>query len=248
MSDTEEERIQFIFQTLHNSSSDRLTKVMDILSADVDPIVRHEAAYILGELGGDEATKGLISAIHTDANKFVVHEAMLALGTTGDYSQREMVRSFIDNEDEDLRRTASITLQRFDNIEFDVAIPTNVEFLEPDDLTDFNEEIRIQIAFELLNIGSEEAIQTLLMLLNYEDDPIVKHEIIFCLGEISSNLAIDPLLEELRQSQNIFVVHEALMSLGTLGNPISRPTIEEFVEDPRPEISISAKIALERLR
>ncbi|MCH8906486.1 MAG: hypothetical protein IH840_05290, partial [Candidatus Heimdallarchaeota archaeon] len=68
------------------------------------------------------------------------------------------------------------------------------------------------------------------------------------LGEISSNLAIDPLLEELRQSQNIFVVHEALMSLGTLENPISRPTIEEFVEDLRPEISISAKIALERLR
>jgi len=240
---SEEDRIQFVFKSLFDNTQNRVRKVIEILEQDPNPIVRHESAYILGEIAGEIAINALIKAIQIDKSKFVVHEAMLALGTTGNHSYMHMISEFLNSKDSDIRQTAQITIQRMQNTKNSHHITYN----QSTDFSELDEEGRIQFSFHLLNDRGEKAIDTMIKMLRVEKNPIVKHEIIFSLGEVSSNKVILPLTDVLNTDTNIFVVHESLLSLGTIGSVNSIAIIEKFLKDPRTEISMSAKIALERI-
>ena len=47
---TSEEKIQYVFNTLNTNSEEYRSNVASLLMNDPSPIVRHEAAYIFGEI------------------------------------------------------------------------------------------------------------------------------------------------------------------------------------------------------
>ena len=55
----------------------------DVLLHDADPLVRHEAAFSLGQMGLSGANGPLERAVMTDPEAIVRHEAAAALGSIG---------------------------------------------------------------------------------------------------------------------------------------------------------------------
>ena len=109
-------------------------------------------------------------------------------------------------------------------------------------------EDRIQAAFQLENHADDAAIDALGKALLTDPSPIVRHECAFSLGETGHpDKAAPYLINAIETDKNIFVVHEALLALATLGDSKHIPFIQTYLKDPRPEISESAEIALERL-
>ena len=109
-------------------------------------------------------------------------------------------------------------------------------------------EDRIQAAFQLENHADDEAVDALGKALLTDPSPIVRHECAFSLGETGHPDKAGPyLMKAIAIDKSIFVVHEALLALATLGDAKYIPFIRQYLKDPRPEISESAEIALERL-
>ena len=112
-----------------------------------------------------------------------------------------------------------------------------------------NQEMRIQAGFHLENMPDDESVRVLGKSLMTDPSPIVRHECAFSLGETAHpKIAVPYLMKAVEEDKNIFVVHEALLALGTLGKKEFVPFIEKFLKDPRPEISESAEIALQRIK
>lgn len=241
-----EEKIQYIFNALNVNDAEYKSNVGSLLVNDPSPVVRHEAAYIFGELEDESCTDFLIKTINTDNNRFVVHEALLALSNRGIPESQQIISEQINNSDRDVADTAQISLERLEmkinnqKISFDNA---------KNYLLDLNSKMeeRIQSAFLLMDEGSEDSIQTLIKAYHQEPNAIVKHEIVFSLGECASKTGAKVLAEGIDMDDNDFVIHETLLALSTLGYKEYCPIIRKYLNHSSTEVSESAEIALERL-
>ena len=117
------------------------------------------------------------------------------------------------------------------------------------DFKNTNAEQRIQAAFHLENIPTEEAVETLGKALETDPSPIARHEHAFVLGETASpKLASKFLMKAAESDSSVFVRHESILALATLGDNSIKPFIEKFLKDPDKHISESVEIALQRLK
>lgn len=243
---TSEEKIKYVFNTLNTNSIKYRSNVASLLMNDPSPVVRHEAAYIFGEIEDKSCSEFLINAIQNDNNRFVVHEALLSLSNRGEETTKIIIESQINNSDQDVADTAQISLQRLEmklnnkKITFDVAKQY---------LLDLNRKMeeRIQSSFILREEGSINSLNILIKAYHQEPNAIVKHEIVFSLGESASKMAADILAKGIMTEENDFVIHETLLALSTLGYKKYCSVIQEFVNHSSSEVSESAEIALERL-
>ncbi|MHA2097910.1 MAG: HEAT repeat domain-containing protein [Candidatus Kariarchaeaceae archaeon] len=242
-----EEKIQYIFDALNKNSNEYRKNVAYLLQRDPSPIVRHEAAYIFGELSNEDCSNYLIETITHDTNRFVIHEALLALSNRGNIENQHFIEGQLSNPDKDIVDTAKISLQRLimKNEKISIQKENARECIL--NLQSQMEE-RIQSAFILMEEGSEKSINTLIEAYYKEPNPIVKHEIIFSLGESASILAAETLANGIMSETNDFVIHESLLALSTLGFATYCDLIREFTLHPSDEVAESAKIALERLK
>ncbi|MCY3413108.1 MAG: HEAT repeat domain-containing protein [Candidatus Heimdallarchaeota archaeon] len=239
-----EQKVQQIFRSLKYQEPDEIEQIIYYLHHDSSAIVKHEAAFALGEIKNKKlAAKELSYAIQHDPSVFVIHEASLALSNLGLAEYQPILRSVLDHPDSNVRKTAKIALQRLEMKQSSEKILSESSILDPT----IKEEIRIQLVFQHMNQGTEEDIDLLLKALKQESDPIVKHEIVFALGESASKKVVGPLIKELQVDGNTFVRHEILLALGTLGNEDSVDFIKEFLDHPNPDIVESAYMALERI-
>lgn len=116
------------------------------------------------------------------------------------------------------------------------------------DLTKSMED-RIQAAFQLENAKKEENILKLVKGLFTDPSPIVRHEFAFSLGETGRpDLVGKYLMKSVEEDKNLFVRHESILALSTLGKSEFIPFVEKFLDDPEPEMSESAEVALQRLK
>jgi deoxyhypusine monooxygenase len=108
-------RIQAAFH-LENIADEASIKAMaQCLFTDPSPIVRHEAAFALGETAAPKlAGPHLMKAIEEDSSVFVAHEALMALGTLGDTSFIPFIKKFLPSDDPDIAESAEIALQRLE--------------------------------------------------------------------------------------------------------------------------------------
>ncbi|MCE7733727.1 MAG: HEAT repeat domain-containing protein [Candidatus Heimdallarchaeota archaeon] len=243
---TSEERIQYVFNTLNTNSEEYRSDVASLLMNDPSPVVRHEAAYIFGEIEDRSCSEFLINAIQNDNNRFVVHEALLALSNRGEAKTKFIIKKQINNSDSDIADTAQISLERLEMKLNDhkITLEEASEYLL--DLNRKMEE-RIQSSFILMEEGSINSLNILIKAYHQEPNAIVKHEIIFSLGESASQKAAEILATGILNDVNDFVIHETLLALSTLGFKNYCSIIQEFVNHPSLEVSESAEIALERL-
>ncbi len=128
----QEERIQALFQLMNIADDDSLDAIFECLKNDSCEIVRHEAAFVLGECVSQRAIAELKRAITDDDSDVVKHEALLALGTIADKDLIEFITSIQDDEKYShfVRESAKVSLQRLNYTQKPYRGPDEFEYLK----------------------------------------------------------------------------------------------------------------------
>ncbi|MDF2727954.1 MAG: putative repeat-containing lyase [Nitrososphaera sp.] len=87
-----------------------------VLKYDNNALVRHEAAFSLGQLGYRTGIPALAHAVSSDSSFFVRHEAAVALGVIGSEEARETLSEALKDESEEVRESAVVALANLDYI------------------------------------------------------------------------------------------------------------------------------------
>jgi HEAT repeat protein len=98
------------------SGLDAVESISRVLESDKNALVRHEAAFSLGQLGYPAATAALSNAVKSDPSYFVRHEAAVALGVIGSEDARETLNEALKDESEEVRESAIIALANLDYV------------------------------------------------------------------------------------------------------------------------------------
>lgn len=113
------DRVTQLLRTEHNVDPSTATELIATLASDSDPIVRHEAAFVLGhccvlpESTIAEIRAALAPAAHNDSSVVVRHEATESLGHFQHSDVREVLEELCDSCDIDVAATARISLARW---------------------------------------------------------------------------------------------------------------------------------------
>jgi deoxyhypusine monooxygenase len=103
-------RIYALRALAKGGSSTRITDLIRVLTEDPEPVVRHEAAFWLGEVGTSQAVDALIHALQNDNSPLVRHESAEALGWIPTEQSRQALQKALADPDETVRNTARISL------------------------------------------------------------------------------------------------------------------------------------------
>ena len=98
------------------AGEDAVDDISDVLLHDPDGLVRHEAAFSLGQMGFHSGVPALGKAVKNDESMFVRHEAAVALGVIGSQDGRDILTEALNDKDEEVRESAVIALSNLDFI------------------------------------------------------------------------------------------------------------------------------------
>ncbi len=100
------------------AGEDAVGDIVDVLLNDTNALVRHEAAYSLGQMGYSKAVDALITAMLKDTNPFVRHESAIALGVIGSERARDALMKALYDESVEVRESAIIALANLDYLAY----------------------------------------------------------------------------------------------------------------------------------
>ena len=104
---------------------DKVEHIVKVLKNDINELVRHEAAFSLGQMCYSSGILPLEDATKNDSSMFVRHEAAIALGVVGSKSARETLEEALNDPDEPVRDSAVVALS---NLEFMEKLSKNEKF------------------------------------------------------------------------------------------------------------------------
>ena len=104
---------------------DKINHIAGVLRDDPNELVRHEAAFSLGQMGYSACVPHLERATLGDPSMFVRHEAAIALGVVGNKGAREALERALSDPDEPVVESAVVALS---NIEFMEKLSRNEKF------------------------------------------------------------------------------------------------------------------------
>jgi deoxyhypusine monooxygenase len=104
---------------------DKVPHVAKILKNDENELVRHEAAFSLGQLCYSSAIPPLNDATLNDPSMFVRHEAAIALGVVGSKDAKETLEKALNDPDKAVVESAIVALS---NIQFMEKLSRNEKF------------------------------------------------------------------------------------------------------------------------
>jgi len=104
---------------------DKVQYVAKVLKEDENELVRHEAAFSLGQMCYSSGVKPLVDATLQDPSMFVRHEAAIALGVIGSPEAKESLRKALDDPDKPVVESAVVALS---NLEFMEKLSKNEKF------------------------------------------------------------------------------------------------------------------------
>lgn len=90
--------------------------ISDVLLNDPNELVRHEAAFSLGQMGLKKGLNALVRAAKSDPSMFVRHEAAIAIGVIGAEEGRKALEEALNDKDKEVRESAVIGLSNIDYI------------------------------------------------------------------------------------------------------------------------------------
>lgn len=106
---------------------------------------------------------------------------------------------------------------------------------------------RMRAVFALRNEGSDEAVDALCDAFG-SSSALLRHELAYVLGQMQNPRALNALWARLTDTnEHVMVRHEAAEAMGAIGDARSRPLLEQFLDDPAPEVSESCEVALDLL-
>ena len=104
---------------------DKIPYIATVLKNDSNELVRHEAAFSLGQMGYSSGTAALEDATKNDSSMFVRHEAAIALGVLGSQKAKQTLEQALDDPDAPVRDSAVVALS---NLEFMEKLSKNEKF------------------------------------------------------------------------------------------------------------------------
>jgi len=104
---------------------DKVPYIAKVLKNDPNELVRHEAAFSLGQMCYQSGILPLEDATKNDSSMFVRHEAAIALGVIGSQNSKETLEKALNDPDESVRDSAVVALS---NLQFMEKISKNVKF------------------------------------------------------------------------------------------------------------------------
>ena len=104
---------------------DKVPYIAKVLKNDENELVRHEAAFALGQMNYSSAIPPLNDATLHDPSMFVRHEAAIALGVVGSKEARETLEKALNDPDKPVVESAVVALS---NIEFMEKLSKNKKF------------------------------------------------------------------------------------------------------------------------
>ena len=99
--------------------------VAKVLKNDPNELVRHEAAFSLGQMCYRSGVKPLEDAVKNDPSFFVRHEAAIALGVIGSQDARKTLQEALSDSSEPVRESAVVALS---NLHFMEKLSKNERF------------------------------------------------------------------------------------------------------------------------
>ena len=104
---------------------DKVQYIAKVLKNDSNELVRHEAAFSLGQMGFSSGIKPLEDATKNDPSMFVRHEAAIALGVIGTKEAIPTLEQALKDPDKPVVDSAIVALS---NIEFMEKLSKNEKF------------------------------------------------------------------------------------------------------------------------
>jgi deoxyhypusine monooxygenase len=104
---------------------DKVKYVAKVLKNDPNELVRHEAAFSLGQMGYGSGVKPLEDATKNDPSMFVRHEAAIALGVIGSKDAIPTLEQALKDPDKPVVESAIVALS---NIDFMDKLSKNEKF------------------------------------------------------------------------------------------------------------------------
>ncbi len=104
---------------------DKVGHVAQVLKNDTNELVRHEAAFSLGQMFYSSGIPHLADATLNDSSMFVRHEAAIALGVIGSKKAKEILQQALNDKDKPVVDSAVVALS---NIEFMEKLSKNAKF------------------------------------------------------------------------------------------------------------------------
>jgi len=111
-----QDRFRALF-TLKSLGSDRAIDVISLSFSDHSVLLKHECAYVLGQMGNPYAIPILESILRdTNQDPMVRHEAGEALGAIGDERSINILKEFATHENRVISETCMLSLERISRI------------------------------------------------------------------------------------------------------------------------------------
>ncbi len=104
---------------------DKIPYIVKVLKNDENELVRHEAAFSLGQMCYSSAIPPLNDATLNDPSMFVRHEAAIALGVVGSKEAKETLEKALHDHDKPVVESAIVALS---NIQFMEKLSNNEKF------------------------------------------------------------------------------------------------------------------------
>lgn len=106
------EIIQAMFKLQNIGDESSSSAIGNILLNYNCPIVRHEAAFALGEIATNISIEILEKSLETEKNSVVIHEILFALGSTGSESVIGVLEKYLKNKEYIVSESSKIAIDR----------------------------------------------------------------------------------------------------------------------------------------
>jgi deoxyhypusine monooxygenase len=104
---------------------DKVPHIAKVLKDDENELVRHEAAFSLGQMCLSSGINPLVESTLNDPSMFVRHEAAIALGVIGSKEAKNALEKALNDPDKPVVESAVVALS---NIEFIEKLSKNEKF------------------------------------------------------------------------------------------------------------------------
>eukprot|EP01084_Bolivina_argentea_P073513 133403_1 len=230
-------------------------------------LLKHEIAYVLGQMRNKYAIKYLITVLE-DLNEecIVRHECCEALGAIADISVIDTVRKFTNDKSFEVAQTAQLALESLLMAKNQNIIPiskyNSVDPAPPFDINKYKNNLnklkeiylnqsnslfkRYRAMFTLRDIGNNDAINILCEGLKDENSALFRHEIAFVLGQLMNvdKNGIESLKNVLNnENESSMVRHEAAEALGSIAQKECMDVINQHLNDKQDVVKESCIVA-----
>ena len=252
-------RTCFELKAINNESAiDNLNRGLLFSSS---ALLKHEIAYVLGQMRNKYAVKYLINVFENIEEEIIVrHECCEALGAIADINTIPIIKKYLNDQSIEISETAQLAIESIKMAKNNKKIKKSLyNSIDPapsfENIRDLkklkeiycnnNESLfrRYRAMFTLRDIGNDECVNILCLGLN-DKSALFRHEVAFVLGQMMNENGINKLQQVLsNNNESSMVRHEAAEALGAIAKDKCKQIIKQHLNDKQNVVKESCIVA-----